>query len=85
MKFHFTLKLPTRSGGFGQILSAEHKTARSIEELCTVLNDDDFIVVHEFRVDPQTGDERDIGPTVLNRRVIGKVREFRAPRPRTDE
>ena len=27
MKFHFTLKLANRSGGFGQILSAEHPWA----------------------------------------------------------
>lgn len=84
MKFHFTLKLPTRNGGFGQILSAEHE-APSVGDLAAVLNANDFIVVQEFRVDPQTALVSEIGPTVLNRRVIGKVREFRAPRPRTDE
>lgn len=84
MRFHFVVKLPSRNGGHAHIVTGHHE-AGTEQVLADVLNSQEFIVVDEFRVDHSTGEERDLGKTVLARRAIGKVRAYYPPARRAPD
>ncbi len=82
MKFFFTVKLPSRGGGFVQSIVGDYPPANSISELAAILNETDFIVVTE---EFESGGSVRRSGTILHGRFIGKVRAFREGREREHE
>ncbi len=72
--FVFSVKMASANG------SQSHRVigaldVKDIRELADLINSRDFIVVEKFQeVDRQL---RQLGPEILNQRVIGKVREYK--------
>lgn len=81
-RYIFTVKLMGRNGSQVHYVTAMHD-APDVAALADLLNAQEFIVVQQFK--PTDDAPVDIGPAILNRRMIGKVREWHPRAPRNDE
>lgn len=79
MKFTITMNLPSFKNNLVQQVIAEHP-AKSLAELCQILNSSDFIMMRQFYtgVSPsRTREWKDRGLIILNVDHIGKAQEFK--------
>ena len=79
MKFTITMNLPSFKNNLVQQVIAEHP-AKSLAELCQILNSSDFIMMRQFYtgVSPsRTREWIDRGLIILNVDHIGKAQEFK--------
>lgn len=73
-KYAFNIKMIGKNGS-GAHMVVGANPADTIEALAAELNEKDFIVVEEFHRSEEG--LRQVGPTILNQKMIGKVREYR--------
>jgi hypothetical protein len=79
-KYNFSLKMMTSKGAMAHRVIGAHP-AESVMELVEYLNKNDFIVVEEFFFDMTNRVLSQVGPLILNHRIIGKVKEYTDRRP----
>lgn len=84
MRFMFTARIPSRSGGTVQTIVGDHPAA-SVDALAAELNAKDFIVVDEVWLNHDGGQSGPGGQVVLARRAIAKVKPWTPRRFRGDE
>lgn len=80
MRFVFTLNMPSFKNNLVQQIIGDHPSA-SVEDMCEILNSENFVVVKQFyNVQSRVGgrDWEYKGPIILNTYHIGKVQEFLA-------
>jgi hypothetical protein len=72
------MKMPNANGMLTHQLTLEH-SANSIEELCSVMNRQEFVVFHLFYKRTNMNGEiwwQDRGEIIINTSCIGKAQEF---------
>lgn len=73
-RFLFTINMASKSGSFVHQVIGEYP-CETIEEMCDVLNENDFIIVREFYRDgTDSSHNRFVGNVCINTMMIGKVK-----------
>lgn len=80
MRFLITMNMPAYSGAAIHQIICEHP-AKSIDEFCRALEQNDFLVVDELyrnsKAAPSMNDPYySVGKTAINHLHIGKIKEF---------
>jgi hypothetical protein len=75
MRFEIIMNMGTRNGEPVHRLVVEYPCTGVIDFLNQTI-DDDFIVVEEFFPDPVTKAYKNHGLVALNRRYVGKIKEW---------
>jgi hypothetical protein len=78
MRFLVSMKMPNANGMLTHQLTLEHPS-NSVEELCSAMNRDEFLIFHLFYKRTQMSGEvwwQDRGPIIINTSCVGKVQEF---------
>ena len=72
--YAFSIRMPGRNGSPSQFLIGGHE-CESLMSLTEELNSNDFIIVSQYF--ERDGELQDVGETILNHEVVGKVREWK--------
>jgi hypothetical protein len=73
-RFVFTMNMPSKGGNIVHQIIGDID-CESIEEMCSLLNESDFIMVREFYRDgPDSAHGRFVGTVCINTMMIGKVK-----------
>lgn len=80
MRFLMTLNMPAYEGSLVQQITVDIDEAKSLMDLCQMMNRDEFIVGHQWyrrkRPYNQVSEWEDRGLVIINTAHIGKVVEF---------
>ena len=75
MRFEIISNMPTKKGDLVQRWIVEHP-AKNLVEFVNELTDYDFVIVEEFFPDEVTKAYKSHGFAALNRRVVGKIKQW---------
>jgi hypothetical protein len=75
MRFEIIMNMPVRNGDPVHRLVVEYPCTGVIDFLNQTI-DDDFLIVEEFFPDPVTKAYKSHGLVALNRRYVGKIKEW---------
>lgn len=73
VKFFFTMNMQSRSGNPTHQVIGEVRDIYTLDEMVSLMQDQDFVIVEEFYKKPEGGYYSQ-GETILNTMHIGKVR-----------